>query len=305
MKRAYLCLLITGACLAQTPPIRITGVTPPPKPVTALTNELVIEMVQARVPASLILARIQDSDPQFRVEPVDLIVLTKAGVSEEIVQAMNRRMAGPARSADPPVAVANPTPAIPPYSSPEPPVGRYVTPVSEASDDDGNLDLGRVELGIGGGISAGSDRPGRAVAPTLAAGVGVGLHRNIALIGNYSYQMAGPEQFINCALGRCTFTAIDINFHEFTGGVRASIPNSTRFTPWFSGSAGMLRATAGTRVFGVGVSASESVFVGGGGFGFDIKLARNIGIQYDIRAFVGQYGLFYGRTAVGLYVRMP
>lgn len=52
------------------------------------------------------------------------------------------------------------------------------------------------------------------------------------------------------------------------------------------------------------VVASDSVFIGGGGAGFRVYLTPRLGFDYDARVFFGQHGLFYGRTTLGLLVRL-
>jgi hypothetical protein len=272
-------------------------------PVAALTNDTVVEMVRAGVPYSLVLSRItNEPHVQFSLSPQDLIVLTKAGVSEALLQAMEARMQS-RQVARPPVAASIPGRASPPqHFSPEPPVARVVTPPGDVDSEDWRLSAGRVEASLAGGVSIGKDIEGDAIIPSFGASFGIGLNRHLAAVGNFGYHMLGDVDYVSC-VGVCTVGTVKVKAQEFTGGIRASIPNSTRFTPFFTGSVGALRASAGTRVLGIGVSASDFAFIGGGGVGFDVAINRNVGFQYDLRVFAGQYGLLYGHTTAGVYFR--
>lgn len=63
---------------AQTPP--------------ALTNDDVVKMVRAELSPTIILTTVESSDPKFDVTPAGLIALKEAGVGDQIIQAMQRRM---------------------------------------------------------------------------------------------------------------------------------------------------------------------------------------------------------------------
>jgi len=70
-----------------------------------LTNDVIIEMVKATVPESLILAQIRASRTNFDLTPAEVIRLTKAGVSETMLQQMRSPnkvvAAAPSRDAPP------------------------------------------------------------------------------------------------------------------------------------------------------------------------------------------------------------
>ncbi len=269
-----------------------------------LTNQSVAEMVKAGVAADLIIDTLYRSDCSFRLDPANLIWLKNAGVPDEIVRVMASRAVGLPTPGSKPAAPASPVPAPPPQSSyaPEPPVERVTNVGAETEDWD--FGLGTVALQFAGGLSAGTDRPVRTVAPAVNGGINVGLNRYVSLIGDYAWHPLGAADFVSCSGGVCAVVPVKVRAHEMTGGVKVSIPTSSRFTPFFTGSAGVFRASAGASVLGIGISASDSAFMGGGGAGFRLNLTRRLALDYDVRLFTGQYNLFYGRTTLGLLVRL-
>jgi len=110
-----------------------TAATPPPPPAdTPLTNDVIIAMVKEKVPESLILSQIRSSETHFTLTPTEVIRLTKAGVSETVINQMRSpktviasRTPAPAQqlakapttapaTAPPPVQTAAPAAAPPP-----------------------------------------------------------------------------------------------------------------------------------------------------------------------------------------------
>jgi len=63
------------------------------QPAPSLTNEDVIKMVRADVGARIIITTIQSSGGAFDVSPNGLIALKQAGVSDEIIEAIQAKMA--------------------------------------------------------------------------------------------------------------------------------------------------------------------------------------------------------------------
>jgi hypothetical protein len=59
-----------------------------PLPDATLTNDNIIEMVQAKVSANVIMSQIRASKTNFTLTPAELIRLTKAGVSENVIEQM-------------------------------------------------------------------------------------------------------------------------------------------------------------------------------------------------------------------------
>ena len=83
-----------------------------------LTNKSVIDMVKAKVPPSIIVSQIHSSRTNFSLSTADLIKLGKAGVPEQVMEAM-RNPGAPARTevasaSRAPTAPAAPTAPIPP-----------------------------------------------------------------------------------------------------------------------------------------------------------------------------------------------
>ena len=73
-----------------------------------LTNSDIIDLVQAKIPDSVIVDEIQRSKCSFSTAPQDLIALKKAGVSDDVLGAMVKaREANPAPMASPPAATSN------------------------------------------------------------------------------------------------------------------------------------------------------------------------------------------------------
>jgi len=86
--------------------------TPPPAPTdVALTNDNIIEMVDAKVATSVILSQIRSSKTDFNLSAPEVIRLTKAGVPASLIEVMrNPKAPPPVRTA----ATKAPAPAPPP-----------------------------------------------------------------------------------------------------------------------------------------------------------------------------------------------
>ena len=67
---------------------------------TSLTNDDIIKLVQAKLPDSVILAKIRSSSCEFDTDPDALIKLKKAGVSEAVLQAILDAQSSPAVSGE-------------------------------------------------------------------------------------------------------------------------------------------------------------------------------------------------------------
>jgi serine/threonine protein kinase len=70
-------------------PPAISTAHPSPHGDVPLTNDMVLEMVQAKVPVPLILTHIRASKPGFDLSTAEVIRLTKAGVPETVIEAMH------------------------------------------------------------------------------------------------------------------------------------------------------------------------------------------------------------------------
>jgi len=108
---------------APSPPIP-APVTPPAAPAeTTLTNQSVLDMVQAKVPASVIVSQIRSSKTNFDLSTAEIIRLSQAGVSATILETMrNPKVVEPAvpRAAQPAAQLATPQPVQAPRE-PAPP----------------------------------------------------------------------------------------------------------------------------------------------------------------------------------------
>jgi hypothetical protein len=97
---------------AQTPPPEAAPETvpepPPPPPDTTLTNDSVMQMVEAKVSTDLILSQIRSAEKtNFDLSTQELIRLTKAGVTPLVIEQMRdpkRVVAAPARARSTPSA---------------------------------------------------------------------------------------------------------------------------------------------------------------------------------------------------------
>ena len=100
--------------------------TPPPAPQSAgdskvaiptvLTNDSILEMVQANVSESVLISQIKCSEPRFDLSPREIIRLTKGGVPASIIDLMH----DPSKPVATPSAPVNPAP---PQKAAEVPVG--------------------------------------------------------------------------------------------------------------------------------------------------------------------------------------
>ncbi|HXP87998.1 MAG TPA: protein kinase [Bryobacteraceae bacterium] len=111
--------------------------TPPLPPADQeMTNDTVVEMVQAKVPLYLILTQIRNSKTNFNLSASEVIRLTKAGVPAVVIDAMRDPTKIPGTAMAPPTVATNtkpqpktapapvqsaPTPAPPVQTAPAPP----------------------------------------------------------------------------------------------------------------------------------------------------------------------------------------
>jgi len=95
---------------------------PEPQPVDAgLTNDNIIEMVQAKVAHSVILEAIRSSSTSFNLSPAEIIRLTKAGVPASLISAMRDPKAIPEQHAAAMRPKAAPPAPVPtPMATPQP-----------------------------------------------------------------------------------------------------------------------------------------------------------------------------------------
>jgi serine/threonine protein kinase len=95
----------------QPPPV--TATVPAIAPADqALSNDNILQMVAAKVAPAVILSEIRNSKTAFVLSAPEIIRLSKAGVSETVLEAMRNPKAAPSKPAGPVVSVATaPTPA--------------------------------------------------------------------------------------------------------------------------------------------------------------------------------------------------
>ena len=94
-------------------PVAVAPVAAPSSPVdAALTNDSILEMLQAKAPVPVILGQIRSSKTNFNLSTAEVIRLVKAGVPGAVIEAMRnpKSAAEPIVSPSPP-AVSEPTPA--------------------------------------------------------------------------------------------------------------------------------------------------------------------------------------------------
>jgi len=122
---------------AAAPPAEPAPAPPPTEPVeVALTNDHIVDMVDAKVPTSVILSQIRSSKTNFNLSPADLIRLTKAHVPAVVIESM-RDPKGEHVAAAPPKTTTAPksTPAQQSASNSTPaPVTPAPTPVAPPSN---------------------------------------------------------------------------------------------------------------------------------------------------------------------------
>lgn len=94
----------------------VAAPTPPaPTPIDSrLTNDSILEMVQAKAPVSVILSHIHSSKTNFTLATPEVIRLVKAGVPEVVIEAMR----DPKHAGQPPAVTSSPSPASAPAAPP-------------------------------------------------------------------------------------------------------------------------------------------------------------------------------------------
>jgi serine/threonine protein kinase len=130
---------------AEVPPVAVSAAPAVASPVIAppplhgdgvLTNDSILEMVQAKVPVPVILTHLRASKTGFDLSTAEVIRLTKAGVPESVIEAMHDPKRIPAQPAArtsttaKTTPAATPAPAIPAASTPAIPTP---TPSTSAS----------------------------------------------------------------------------------------------------------------------------------------------------------------------------
>ena len=105
--------------VAVPPPADIAPVPPVPPADQALSNDNIMQMVEAKVAPAIILSQIRNSKTAFNLSAPEVIRLSKAGVPETVIEAMRNPKAAPPKSVAVPVP-ASPAPAVPTPSTQTP-----------------------------------------------------------------------------------------------------------------------------------------------------------------------------------------
>jgi opacity protein-like surface antigen len=138
-----------------------------------------------------------------------------------------------------------------------------------------DLERGGTEVRGFGGLAA--DSSNVFGDPKFSAGVeaAMGLNRYVALTGHYALDQIGRSG--------CSFFAPCTPFenekmHEFMAGLRLSVPNHSRVTPYAAGTIGAVRLVN----FGSSVSNPSTQFGVGVGIGLNIRIRHRIGVTLDV-----------------------
>lgn len=184
---------------------------------------------------------------------------------------------------------------------------------SEAPDE--GFRVGRMELRMSGGINAGSGR--EPLAPKTPPSVGiegaVGLNRNVAVIGEYTYNALGQYALKRPCLF-CGTAGVKARIHGFLGGFRVAATNRSLVTPYGAFVVGAVRPSSSAAAEGVipldiaavGLSNTGGPtlhFAFGAGGGLKFKISRDLGIDLDICAVKAMNLRWYFTPTVGFYVR--
>jgi serine/threonine-protein kinase len=105
-------------------PVALAPAPAPPAPAdVALTNDSILEMLQAKAPVPVILGQIRSSKTNFNLSTAEVIRLVKAGVPAGVIEAMRNPRSAAEPIVSPPPAVSEPTPAksAPETVAPAPP----------------------------------------------------------------------------------------------------------------------------------------------------------------------------------------
>lgn len=167
---------------------------------------------------------------------------------------------------------------------------------------DGELELGVGEANITGGVSSTEDfDKANGVA---AIGAGFGLSRWFALTGDYAYHRLNTLPNVTTCTGTfCTITSGRANLHEFTGGVRLSVPTAGRVTPFVTGSLGGARLDL-EYLINNRLTTQETIKLAyGGGAGLDVRINDWFGLRWDARALNIHEQFWIARTTFGFYFR--
>jgi hypothetical protein len=258
-----------------------------------LTNADVVKMASQGISQASMIEAIKSARAvSFQVAPPDQPALEASGVPRPVVMEMMQRVMrdearSNVRSGSPMDASPKAAPIVRPPQPRRPPNGDWA------------LGAGRPEFSIRvGGSSAFQNRGGGLSSSWLVgAGLGVGIHRYLAAMGEYSY-----ESIQGIILGPVAYATTKIQ--DVLGGVR--IGTAGRVSPYaFIGGGVMHYRAVEERLFLFieprHASATNPAFALGGGI--NVSLRQHVGIQTDFRAVKPSDFVWYARATGGLYFR--
>jgi hypothetical protein len=139
-----------------------------------------------------------------------------------------------------------------------------------------DLGKGSFEVRASGGINA-SNGPGSWPLPSYELQTAFGISKVFALTAGYTHDYL-PDTVLGSFCSSpiaCNQQEFHNRIHEFMGGVRLSVPNSSPITPHLQFSMGAVRQTSDFSSF------SRTEFGIAPGAGLDFKLSRHFGIGVD------------------------
>jgi serine/threonine-protein kinase len=199
---------VAPVAVAPATPVPTATQVPPSAPAdSALTNDSIVEMTQAKAPVSVIISHIRSSTTKFDLSTAEVIRLVKAGVAEKVIDAMRDPKRAVRSAANPTTAVSPPPPPIalpektpPPTAPPETTASAPVAPPPAAKLS--------TQVTIGDGfpfrIALDEDIPGDAeagrplrfsVAEDLRVGAAIVIAKGAAVTGEIA-EAAGKKKFL-------------------------------------------------------------------------------------------------------------
>ena len=198
----------------------------PAEPVeTVLTNDNIVELVQAKVAPKVIIEQIRSSKTNFNLSPSELIRLTKAGVSTRILEAMRNPKAVPPEPADvakssapvPTPVQAAPVPATaPPPAATAPVAGPVSAPVTHTLE---KITVVTIPDGAPIPITLSADVPADVqegqplrfvVARDFRAGDTVVIQKG-AVVAGAIVEVGGKKKFLGMGGGKATFRLMQVD----------------------------------------------------------------------------------------------
>jgi hypothetical protein len=275
---------------------------PAPSPIQAeraarevLTNEDVVKMVKAQVPADVIVGKIQRSETSFRLDTQGLISLKEGGVSDDIIRAMAAKQTSgvtpripKAPAAPPEPSTAARTPKVTPTTGQIP----SIPPPSHTASDYA-LTLGKVELTGFTGFNL-QEGTGQGTEPSFGGSLGLGINRFLTIVLEGSWNSTVSADFEG--------VEVQARVYDLNGGLQVNFPNNSRVVPYVVAGGGLLHATAGVKFFGadvVGDSATE--FSPNFGGGLKVHISNTFGVRLEGKAFHPIDGGWGGRVTAGVF----